>query len=65
MMKVSPTLRLIYTTVGDTIYVVDVVERATLSHFAARKSDMKVRKAEGKKGGSKAVARKAPDAVEK
>jgi hypothetical protein len=38
MMRVSPNLRLIYTTVGDTVYVVDVVERATLNHFAARKA---------------------------
>jgi mRNA-degrading endonuclease RelE of RelBE toxin-antitoxin system len=38
MMRVSPKLRLIYTTVGETVYVVDVVEHATLNHFAAPKA---------------------------
>jgi hypothetical protein len=38
MMRVTPSLRLIYTLVGDTIYVVDIIERATLNHFALRKT---------------------------
>lgn len=37
-MRVSPSLRLIYTMVGDTVYVVDVVERATLDYFSGRKA---------------------------
>ena len=64
MMRVSPGLRLIYTTVGDTVYVVDVVERATLKHFAARKDTKKETKVQGKKRESNAVKQKTPDAVE-
>jgi hypothetical protein len=65
MMRVSPGLRLIYTTVGDTVYVVDLVERATLNHFAARKNAKKVAKALAKKRVPKAAAQKAPDPVER
>jgi hypothetical protein len=64
-MRVSPSLRLIYTMVGDTVYVVDVVERATLNHFAARKNAEKIAKPLAKKRGPKAAARKASDPVEK
>jgi hypothetical protein len=38
IMRVSPTLRLVYTLVGDTVYVVDLVQRATLERFAVRKA---------------------------
>ncbi|MFO0952018.1 MAG: hypothetical protein U0835_12875 [Isosphaeraceae bacterium] len=36
-MRVTPSLWLIYTTVGETVHVLDVVERATLKFFAAQK----------------------------
>jgi hypothetical protein len=65
MMRVSPNLRLIYTMVGDTIYVVDVVERATLNHFATRKAARAATKAQHKSRVSKAAARTTPDVVEK
>jgi hypothetical protein len=48
MMKLSSSLRLIYTMVGDTIYVVDVVENATLSYFARRKAGKKAAQANAK-----------------
>jgi hypothetical protein len=37
-MRVASNLRLIYTIVGDTYHVLDVVEKATLNHFAAPKA---------------------------
>jgi hypothetical protein len=43
-MRVSPSLRLIYTMVGDAAYVVDIVERATLNRFAGRKAAEKAGK---------------------
>ena len=64
-MRVSPSLRLIYTMVGDTVYVVDVVERATLDHFAAKKNARKSAKAPARRRGSKATAHEAPEPVEK
>jgi hypothetical protein len=64
MMKVTPGLRLIYTTVGDTYYVVDLVERATLNHFTARKSVKKATQAHGKRRNSQVAAQKASDLVE-
>lgn len=64
-MRVSPSLRLIYTMVGDTVYVVDVVERATLNHFAARKVAKKATKAQATPKAPKAVAKKAADVVKK
>ena len=65
MMRVSPGLRLIYTTVGDTVYVVDLVERATLNYFAARENAKKVARALAKKRVPKAGAEKAPGLSEK
>jgi hypothetical protein len=65
MMRVSPSLRLIYTMVGDTFYVVDVVERATLNHFAGRKAAKKATKAIAKKATKGQVAKKASDAIKK
>jgi len=69
MMRVSPSLRLIYTMVGDTIYVVDLVERATLDRFALQKAAKASRttKTPTKVAAKdpKAVARKSPDPVEK
>ncbi len=62
-MRISPSLRLIYTMVGDTVYVVDVVERATLDHFAASKTARKTAGGHAVKKAPKAVAKKAPDAV--
>lgn len=64
-MKVSPSLRLIYTMVGETIYVVDLVERATLAHFAASRSPKKPTKAVAKKSKAGVETRKARDIVEK
>jgi hypothetical protein len=64
-MRISPSLRLIYTMVGDTFYVVDLVERATLNHFVAKRADKKVAKAQVKKPAPKDPARKTPDVVEK
>ena len=66
MMRVSPSLRLVYTLVGDTVYVLDVVKRATLDRFAVRKSVKSAAKkrADGEKK-SKALAKKLADAVEK
>ncbi len=63
-MRVSPSLRLIYTMVGDTVYVVDVVERATLKHFASRKTAKKAAKAQVAKK-AEVVAKKASNALEK
>lgn len=40
-LKVTQSLILIYTMIGDTVYVVDLVERATLMHFARQKSNKK------------------------
>ena len=65
MMRVSPTLRLVHTLVGDTIYVVDLVERATLDRFAIRKAAKKAVKAEGEKKESKSAVQKSPDVVKK
>jgi hypothetical protein len=65
MMRVSPSLRLIYTLVGDTVYVLDVVERATLDRFALSKSAKKAAKAKVDKKASKADAEKTPVAVKK
>jgi hypothetical protein len=65
MMRVSPGLRVIYTTFGDTVYVVDVVQRATMTHFAARKAANKAMKQQSKKREQKVATRRMPDAVEK
>jgi hypothetical protein len=64
MMRVSSGLRLIYTTVGDTVYVVDLVEGAMLNHFAASKNAKKATTALAKKRVPKATAQKASDLVE-
>lgn len=64
-MRVSPSLRLIYTMIGDTVYVVDVVERATLNHFAGRKAAKKATKAQVAKKAPKVVAKKASNALKK
>lgn len=37
MLRVTQSLRLVYTLVGDTAYVVDLIEHATLKHFTKRK----------------------------
>jgi len=42
LMRISPSLRLVYTMVGETPYVVDLVEKATLERFARRKSSKKL-----------------------
>ncbi len=63
-MRVSPSLHLFYTMVGDTIYVVDVVERATLNHFAGRKAAKKGTKVIAKSG-AKVVAKKPSDSLKK
>jgi hypothetical protein len=64
-MRISRSLRLIYTMVGDTVYVVDVVERATLKHFASRKAATKATKADVAKKAQKVVAKKASNALKK
>jgi hypothetical protein len=64
-MWISRSLRLIYTMVGDTVYVVDVVERATLKHFASRKVATKATKADVAKKAQKDVAKKASNALKK
>jgi hypothetical protein len=64
-MWISRSLRLIYTMVGDTVYVVDVVERATLKHFASRKAATKATKADVAKKAQKVVAKKASNALKK
>jgi hypothetical protein len=64
-MWISRSLRLIYTMVGDTVYVVDVVERATLNHFASRKAATKATKADAAKKSRKVVAKKASNALKK
>jgi hypothetical protein len=56
MMKVSRSLRLIYTTIGETISVVDLVERATLNHFAVQKAT----KTNGKFAGSDSTTNPTP-----
>ena len=63
MLRVSPTLRLVYTLVGETVYIVDLVERATLDRFAARKVPKDP--AGGGKKGPMGVLRKRPDALKK
>lgn len=63
MMRISPSLRLIYTTVGDTVLVLDVVERATLNHFAARRAAERATKDRMTKESPGAAAKKAPHAV--
>lgn len=64
MMRVSPSLRLVYTRVGDTVYVVDLVEQATLDRFALRKTARVATRSNGD-GEKAAIVRKATDAVEK
>src|SRR5262245_33865855 len=58
LMRVSPKLRLVYTMVGETPYVVDLVEGATLARFAHRKSGKVAKKAKVAKK-PKGVAKKA------
>jgi hypothetical protein len=64
-MRVSPSLRLIYTMVGDTVYVVDVVERATLKRFAGAKAGKKAKRAQFSKKAPKLAAKKASSAPKK
>jgi hypothetical protein len=64
MMRVSPGLCLIYTMVGDTVHVLDLVERATLNHFAARKVAKNATENHRKKREPKAAPPKTPDVVE-
>jgi len=65
-MRVSPSLSLIHTMVGDTVYVVDLVERATLKYFAdERKAGKKVAQLKAVKKSPKVVAKKAADIIEK
>jgi hypothetical protein len=64
-MRVSPSLRLIYTMVGDTVYVVDVVERATLNHFAGRSAANKAKESPAVKKAPKVVAKKRSSAIKK
>jgi hypothetical protein len=65
MIRVSPSLRLIYTTVGDTVCVLDLVERATLDHFALRKAAREASKSKGGQRRPKAIARNPSDPIEK
>jgi len=68
MMRITPQLRLVYTESGDAIQVLDLVERATIESFSAKKAREKMgRKKNGESGsiGLKAKARKPRDLVEK
>ena len=38
MMRITPQLRLVYTETGDVIQILDLVERATLDFFSAKKA---------------------------
>ncbi len=37
MMKVTPQIRLVYSKSGDSIQILDLVERATMDRFAPKK----------------------------
>ena len=59
-MRVSSSLRLYYTTIGETAYVVDIVERATLRYFAKQKAAKKLAKSPTSKKSPKTTVKKAP-----
>jgi hypothetical protein len=63
LMRVTPRLRLVYTMIGETVYVLDLVERATLDRFARLKVGKKVPKARERT--PKSRSRKSADVVDK
>ena len=63
MMRVTPSLRLIYTFVGETVCVLDLVDRATLDRFASDKSDKSSPR--GKSTKQKSRSRKPADLTRK
>jgi hypothetical protein len=65
MMRVSPTLRLVYTFVGETVYILDLVERATLERFSLSKAAKNAPKRKGKKGTRRSGSREPTDVVDK
>jgi hypothetical protein len=65
LMRVSRSLRLVYTFVGETAYVLDLVEQATLDHFALGEVSTVASGRERKKTKPKSGSRKLADVVEK
>jgi hypothetical protein len=65
MMLVTPTLHLVYTFVGETVYILDLVEQATLDRFAVKKRARKATNGKVAKAKSNPRTRKAGHLVEK
>jgi hypothetical protein len=65
MMRVTPTLRLVYTFVGETVHVLDLVERATLDRFSPGNAAKGSTKRKGTKGRPKSGSQKPADFAEK
>lgn len=65
MMNVSPELRLVFTKIGDTVHVIDLVEQATLDHFAASGTGKASTESGAEKRTSKRAVRKSRDPVGK
>jgi len=52
MIRITPQLRLVYTETGNAIQVLDLVERATMESFSAKKARKKVGRARNGESGS-------------